>query len=158
VSTAFTGSYSYHLDEKGRTKLPPSFATGLGARFVATRGLDGCLWLLPQPEWEALLRQLEAAGLASRSARRLQRFFVGSAVACSLDPQGRMAVPPLLRAAARLNSEVILAGVGRRVEVWSPERWNAETGELDEVEMDELLRGGSGGVGAFLFPAGSPTR
>jgi transcriptional regulator MraZ len=140
-AAAFTGSYSYHLDEKGRAKLPPALAAGLGAAFVATRGLDGCLWLLPQPEWERFLEQLAASSLPSRSVRRLQRYFVGSAVACSIDPQGRLALPPLLRSAAGLNAEIILAGVGSRVEVWSPERWRQETGDLDDTELDELLRG-----------------
>jgi MraZ protein len=143
VNTAFSGSYTYHLDEKGRAKLPAAFAAGLRPDFVATRGLDGCLWLLPQREWEAFLRQLADHELASRSARRLQRFFVGSAVPGSLDPQGRLAIPPLLRTAAGLNGEIILAGVGRRVEVWSPDRWHAEVGDPDATELDELLRGAS---------------
>src|SRR5204863_252691 len=108
--------------------------------------LDGCLWLLPQPEWETFLRQIETGGLTSRSARRLQRYFVGSAVTCSLDPQGRLAIPTLLRAAAGLNGEIILAGVGRRIEVWSPDGWNREMGDLDDVELDELMRGASGGL------------
>lgn len=136
----FSGSYPYRVDEKGRTKLPAPFAAALGAPFVATRGLDGCLWLLPGDRWESLSAQLRSEGFGTRAGRRLQRFFIGSAVACSLDPQGRLALPPVLRDHAGINGEIIVAGVGPWVEVWSRERWDAEAGGVDAPELDELLR------------------
>lgn len=136
----FTGSYSYHVDEKGRTKLPAGFVAGLGAEFVATRGLDGCVWLLPASEWQALLERLRSDGFGERSLRRLQRIFIGSAVTCTLDPQGRLAIPALLRAYAGIGSEIMVAGLGRWVEVWARERWGEETERIDATELDELLR------------------
>src|SRR6266498_3838930 len=101
----FTGQYSYHLDEKGRTKLPAPFVDGLGAGFVATHGPDGCVWLLPDGEWRQLRERLQARGFADRGARRLQRFFLGGAVSCSLDAHGRLTLPALLRHYAGIDSE-----------------------------------------------------
>jgi MraZ protein len=140
-SPAFSGSYPYRVDEKGRTKLPASFLEALGDRFVATRGLDGCLWLLPAERWEALTSQLRAEGFGSRGGRRLQRFFIGGAAPCALDPQGRLSIPPVLREHAAINGEIVVAGVGPWVEVWSRDRWEGETSGIDALELDELLRG-----------------
>jgi MraZ protein len=136
----FTGSYFYHVDEKGRTRLPATFAPLLGDRFTATRGLDGCIWLLPAESWQTLTTLLAPEGFGSRTTRRLQRFFIGGAVECSLDSNGRLAVPASLREYAEIESEIVVAGTGRRVEIWSRNRWSEETGAMDAVEMDELLR------------------
>jgi len=136
----FSGSYPYHVDEKGRTKLPALFARTLGDSFIATRGLDGCVWLLPYPEWQRLVEPLQPGTFGTRATRRLQRFFVGGAVECSLDAQGRLALPAALRDYAAIDSEILIAGVGRWVEVWARDRWAAETETLDATEVDELLR------------------
>lgn len=138
--TEFTGSYSYHVDDKGRSKLPAAFIEGLGPEFVVTRGLEGCLWLLPMAEWRALIERLDISGFAERNLRRLQRIFIGNSVVSQLDGQGRLSLPPVLRQAAAITSEIMVAGVGRRVEVWARERWSQETERIDELEMDELLR------------------
>ena len=62
----FSGSFPYHVDDKGRTKLPASFVPSLGNPFIATRGLDGCIWLLPKGEWEALSAPLRRGGFGNR--------------------------------------------------------------------------------------------
>src|SRR5438067_1911731 len=129
-----------HVDEKGRTKLPPPFAAALGASFIATRGLDGCIWLLPHSEWQRLVEPLQPGTFGTRATRRLQRFFIGGAVECSLDAQGRLSLPAALRNYAGIQAEILIAGVGPWVEVWSRQRWSAEAETLDATEVDELLR------------------
>jgi len=140
-SPEFSGSYPYHVDEKGRTKLPAPFAAKIGTHFIATRGLDGCIWLLPRTEWQRLVEPLQPGRFGTRALRRLHRFFVGGAVECSLDTQGRLALPAALRDYAGIEAEILIAGVGPRVEIWSRQRWSAEAETVDATEMDELLRG-----------------
>jgi MraZ protein len=41
-------------------------------------------------------------------------------------------VPDHLRRHAELNEEVVLVGVGNRVEVWNPERWGHEEYRMSE--------------------------
>lgn len=136
----FSGSYSYRVDEKGRTKLPAPFVEALGPRFIVTRGLDGCVWLLPPAAWETLAGRLRSEGFGTRGSRRLQRFFVGNAATCALDGQGRLTLPPVLRDYAAIRGEIIVAGVGPWVEVWSADRWERETAGGDAAELEELLR------------------
>ncbi len=50
----FMGEYHHNMDTKGRLIVPAKFREQLGADFVVTRGMDGCLFGYPQPEWQAL--------------------------------------------------------------------------------------------------------
>ncbi len=136
----FQGAHSYHVDEKGRLKLPADFAHGLGATFTVTRGKDGCLWLLPDAEWQRIVARLQGESLADQRVLALQRYFIGSAVAASLDGQGRMSLPPVLRETAGIQHEVMLVGTGPRVELWSRERWDAYQSRFSEELLEELAR------------------
>ena len=59
------------------------------------------------------------------------------------DKQGRIGIPTFLRASAGLERDVVVVGVGDRVEIWSPARWEeyssgaqAKFAELDESPGD----------------------
>lgn len=54
----FMGQYGHNIDSKGRTIIPSKYREGLGDTFVITRGLDGCLFLYPMPEWEKFVDKL----------------------------------------------------------------------------------------------------
>ena len=45
----------------------------------------------------------------------------------------RILLPPSLREFADLDKEVILAGVGGHIEIWSKDRW-AEASEYDDMD------------------------
>lgn len=58
VAAMFMGQYGHNIDSKGRTIIPSKYREGLGDTFVITRGLDGCLFLYPMPEWEKFVDKL----------------------------------------------------------------------------------------------------
>ncbi|HBQ25603.1 MAG TPA: cell division/cell wall cluster transcriptional repressor MraZ, partial [Syntrophomonas sp.] len=41
----FLGEYQHSLDAKGRITIPARFRDQLGEKFVATKGLDNCIFL-----------------------------------------------------------------------------------------------------------------
>ena len=69
----------------------------------------------------------------NKEARKFARFFLAGAVSVEVDKQGRILIPSVLRAFAALDKEVVLAGVGTRIEIWSKNRWE-ETLEYDDME------------------------
>lgn len=125
----FMGQYEHSIDTKGRIIIPAKYRDDLGESFVVTHGLDGCLFLYPQEEWEAFVEKLK--GLPSnQNTRKIQRQFLSKAMEVVLDKQGRILIPALLRAEAALEKEVVFVGMMNRVEVWDKKR-------LEEQEMEE---------------------
>lgn len=41
------GEFTHTIDSKGRLIIPAKFREQLGAHFIVTRGLDGCLFGYP---------------------------------------------------------------------------------------------------------------
>ena len=75
--------------------MPSKFRDGLGESFVVTKGLDNCLFVYPQGEWEELERKLRILPLTSKDARAFTRFFFSGATECELDKQGRILILPI---------------------------------------------------------------
>lgn len=135
----FMGEYQHSVDKKGRIFIPARFREGLGDHFVLTKGLDGCLFAYPRPEWEALEQKLKSLPLTRSDARAFVRFFFSGAAECEVDKQGRILIPGHLREFAGLERDVVVIGVSSRVEFWSRDRWyeyssNAATSYEDIAE------------------------
>jgi MraZ protein len=140
-SRVFQGAHPYRIDEKGRLKMPAEFVAGLGSDFTVTRGQNGCLWIMPEADWRELVERVRGDSLVDQRALALQRYFIGSAVTLSLDAQGRLAVPPVLRELAGIRHEVMLVGIGSRIELWARERWDEYEARLNDELIAELARG-----------------
>lgn len=136
----FIGNHPYRIDEKGRLKLPADFARDLGPSFAVTRGLNGCLWLIPDAEWRAFVERLRGTSLFDDTNLPLRRFFIGSAEVTSLDNQARLTLPPLLREYAGITHEIVVMGADRVVEVWARDRWAEYQARLPDDTIQELAR------------------
>lgn len=136
----FQGSFPYHIDDKGRLKMPAEFVHGLGSSFTITRGQRGSLWILPEAEWRALSKKLESEHLIDQRALTLQRYFIGSAVTISLDGQGRLSVPTVLRDYAGIQHEVMVVGIGPKIELWSVAKWQEYESQISDELIEEYAR------------------
>jgi len=133
----FTGEYQHTIDEKGRLIMPAKFREVLGETFIITKGLDGCLFVYPQEEWKILEDKLKKLPFTNKDARAFARFFFAGATECETDKQGRVLISGNLREYSRLNKEVVVIGVGTRIEIWSGETW--EKYSLDTEKSYEDL-------------------
>ncbi|MBU9738714.1 division/cell wall cluster transcriptional repressor MraZ [Diplocloster agilis] len=129
----FMGEYNHSIDPKGRLIIPSKFREILGDEFVVTKGLDGCLFVFPNDEWQAFEEKLRALPMANKNARKFSRFFMAGATTCELDKQGRILLPSTLREFADLEKDVVLAGLLNRIEIWSKARWN-ENNTYDDMD------------------------
>ncbi|MBO4514399.1 MAG: division/cell wall cluster transcriptional repressor MraZ [Lachnospiraceae bacterium] len=138
----FMCEYNHTVDAKGRLIVPAKFREILGDLFVVCKGLDHCLYVYSNEDWDAFAKQLSTLPLTNKEARQFVRFFLSGASQVEVDKMGRILVPQSLRAFAELDKDVVLAGVGHRIEIWSKERWEGESasGDMDEIAetMDKL--------------------
>ena len=128
----FMGTYDHSIDPKGRVIVPAKFRETLGDSFVVTLGLDGCLFVYPNEEWEDFVRQLKELP-GSKEARKLQRYFMAGAAPCDVDKQGRVLIPSNLREKAELEKDIVFVGVMSKIEIWSRKRWD-ENDDFDNVD------------------------
>jgi len=117
------GEYVHIMDEKGRVNIPARLREELGDNFVVARGLDHCLFIYPIKEWSALKEKLEKLPSNKAAERAFLRILFSGAAEVALDRQGRVLIPPPLRAHASLQKEVTFIGVSTHAELWSKEKW-----------------------------------
>ena len=134
----FMGQYEHSIDTKGRVIIPAKYREELGENFVVTRGLDGCLFLYPQQEWQNFVEKLQKLP-SNQNTRKMQRQFLSKAMEVVLDKQGRILVPSLLREIAALEIEVVFVGMMNRVEVWDKERLKQQEMQEDDEALEETM-------------------
>jgi MraZ protein len=139
------GQWEHAIDAKGRTSVPSRFRDALDApnkeALVITSGLEPCLVAYPLSEWRAFEEKLSKLPRFDTHVVKLRRIYVSAAVETQIDSQGRVLIPPTLRAYAALEKDVLWAGMGRYAELWSKERWTriTETTEDERRALDGKL-------------------
>ena len=131
------GQYQHNIDVKGRVIVPVKFREDLGTIFYITKGLDGCLFVLPSSEWNHLQEKIQKMPISK--SRGLQRFFFSGAAEVEADKQGRILIPQQLREHAGLTKDVTFIGTSSRAEIWDSERWNKFNAELTEESIAEAM-------------------
>lgn len=134
----FMGEYNHSIDAKGRIIVPAKFRESLGDEFVVTQGLDGCLFVYPDEEWEKFVKELRGLP-GSKEARQLQRYFMAGAALVEVDKQGRILLPLKLREQAKLEKDIVFVGVLSKIEIWSKERWDANNNYDDMDAIAENM-------------------
>src|SRR5579872_7052634 len=124
------------LDDKGRLIVPARFRERLGTGFVLTIGAsDPCLLLYPEPTWEEICATLQAAATKDDRFRRFVRNVFAHTEQVACDAQGRLLIPPALRAHAGIERDVTSVGALTRVEVWARERFPQYAAPADASDI-----------------------
>ncbi len=128
----FLGEYEYKVDNKGRLPLPPKFRQELMGELVLTKGLEKCIVIYPIEEWRKIANALSARALPSSKFRTMNRAMFGTAFSLTLDAQGRVALPAMLRNGVDIGDRAYVVGTNNFIEVWNPTLWEKEKAAAEE--------------------------
>jgi MraZ protein len=137
---SFTGEFRHTIDAKGRLIVPARMRDEIDDDMVVlVMSPEGCIDLYSDDRWAEYESQLLAQRKANPDSRTVIRRIASSAHPDRIDRQGRMTIPPHLRAHAGIEREVLVVGSFDHAEIWSPERW-AEDQPSDD-ELKDVYRG-----------------
>lgn len=120
------GNHPARIDDKGRIKVPNGFRTLIeqqyGSELFVTSVTGEYVRLYPMAVWLEVERKLaEVPSTNPSKLRFLDRVnFFGQAV--TMDKQGRVVVPQLLRESAAMAGEVSVLGLQNHLAVWNQKR------------------------------------
>ncbi|MDD2274449.1 MAG: division/cell wall cluster transcriptional repressor MraZ [Candidatus Pacebacteria bacterium] len=134
------GQYNYNLDPKKRLTIPTKFRSVLSKGAILTRGIDGCLFLYPQKQWNELADKLSKLPLSQANARSFARVMIAGAMDVKVDSLGRILIPDYLKDYAKLDKKVVIAGLYDRIEIWDEENWQ-KYGETTGTQVENIAEG-----------------
>ena len=120
----FIGEYHHTIDDKGRIIIPAKFREDLGDSFIITRGIENCLFVYSNANWNEICNKLNSLPFTKKDARVFNRFFMSGATNVELDKQGRVNVMSPLINYAGLKKDCVIVGTGDRLEIWAQEAWD----------------------------------
>ena len=142
---SFTGEYNNSLDGKNRLNIPAKFRKALDPvndrTFVLTRGFDQCLLLYPLNEWQEVEAQLgQLSSIRSRD-RDFVRSITRHATPVQYDGQGRIQIPEALILFSKIQKDVNIIGMIKKIELWDPTVLNEQDrrdGNIIDKDFDDL--------------------
>lgn len=136
----FTGRYEYSIDDKSRVSIPAKFREALSqsadSRLILTI-LDGCIVAYPYQEWLHIQDKVSSSGPMRKEQRAFLRYFYSGATECTFDKLGRVLIPQTLKTDAHIQKNVVIIGVGKKIEVWAKEKWE-ELVRLATADPDQI--------------------
>ena len=131
------GEFHHNIDEKGRLIIPSKFRSELGSRFVITKGLDKCLFIYSETEWNKIVQKVSTLQFTKKNVRAFERAFIGGASTNEFDKQGRINITSPLVHYANITKECVIIGVNERLEIWSEEEFQNYMKENEE-SLEEI--------------------
>jgi MraZ protein len=142
-------TYDCKIDDKGRVLLPARLKTELAPyiaeEFILKRSVfDGCLEFWPKSEWEKETAEISKLNRFNRQNVEFIRKYVAGLKTVELDGTGRLLIPKDLIAFAGIEKDIVISGVGDKVEIWDKVKYEAylKSGEdfepLAETVMGSL--------------------
>jgi MraZ protein len=125
----FRGSFEHTVDSKGRVSVPSRFREIITDRYegklVLTMDFDKCITVYPLEEWERFEEKVRLLPQMQKEVKDFMRSVFSTATECELDKQGRILIPPSLRAGAGINKSVMVVGIIGKMEIWDKAAWDS---------------------------------
>lgn len=131
----FMGEYHHNLDEKSRIVIPSNFRFELKDNFIIAKGLENCLYIFSNDEWQKVVSKLESLPFTKKDVRVFKRAFFSGASNVEVDKSGRIVISSNLKDYARIKRECVIIGAGDRIEIWDKDEWdNFNNSYKDKIE------------------------
>lgn len=140
------GRYKHTIDNKKRLALPSKFRGELGGKIIITKGIENCLVVYTEKEWEMFSQKLANLPISQIEARSFIRNILAGAMEIVLDKLGRILVPDYLKEYAGFKKNVVICGLSNRLEIWDEQKWEAYIKKSEKGVQEIVSKLGSLGI------------
>ncbi len=131
----FNGSTYTKLDDKNRFVIPQSMRYGLvengNLNFTIGLSLGGALAIYKTSDMEKIIRAFQAKQHVAKYQKFFTLFF-STLHHLTCDKLGRVVLPPVLKKAVNIQSEIVICGVLNKIEIWPKEKYDRDLNALLE--------------------------
>ena len=121
------GRFQIKMDAKGRMNLPVALSeVSEDSSFVVTNSqYQGCrcLDVYTKEEWDKLDARIAQLSPLKKEVQAFQRFYIAGGLPVEAGSQGRMLIPKSLREYANLEDQIVIVGMGTKLEIWNLSDW-----------------------------------
>ena len=137
LSLLLAGKEIRKFDQVNRMAIPPSFRKELGETVIVMKSIhkEPCLILFSEEEWANFSYGVISAFTGEKQAAA-QRRLADRVEKLAVDKSGRISIKEDFKAYAGLGDEVLVVGTMDRVELWTPENWEAWCADDDDDDLD----------------------
>lgn len=132
------GRYEHTVDAKNRMFVPAKFKEAMGASFKVTyNDFNKCILAYSEEEWEKYEKKISE--LPSLQFEDFIRTIYSNTVDVQVDSQGRIVIPQFLKDKVGIQKNVLVMGVGNRMEIWAQNVYEDKEKIVDMNKMKELM-------------------
>jgi MraZ protein len=137
MSLLFAGKELRKFDQVNRMSIPPGYRKDLGETVYMMKSIykEPCLMIFSEEEWEIFSMGFISAFSGEKQAKA-QRKLADRVEKLTVDKSGRISIKDDFKAYAALEDEVLVVGTMNRVELWTPENWEAWNVDDDDDDFD----------------------
>ncbi|MCD7774580.1 MAG: division/cell wall cluster transcriptional repressor MraZ [Clostridiales bacterium] len=133
---SYSGVYYHNLDAKNRIFIPAKFRESLGETFYLFKSTEKCLYIYDEENWQHTIDTIINES-ATEEGRNRQRKIFKRVASVEMDKQGRITINADFVSHALLTKDVVIAGMGRRIEIWDLDEWN----KIDDDDVSDIRNG-----------------
>ena len=126
-----TGEYDHQVDAKNRIRIPAKLK-GKEEKLYFSKGTNGCIFVFYDAAIKEKLEKREEIKISDVEKQKGMRAFTKSLKLVEMDPQGRLVIPPELKAYGKINKDIKICGAGSRIEIWAKEVYDEYFADDDE--------------------------
>ncbi|QQS34929.1 MAG: division/cell wall cluster transcriptional repressor MraZ [Ignavibacteriales bacterium] len=121
----FRGQFTYSIDTKGRISIPAKLRKQISPEandsFVITQGTGTCIDIYPLNEWQQIEERLLKLNSFTPDDSLFIRMMLQHATEDTMDSQSRILIPQPLIEYAKIDKDVLILGVLKKIEIWNPQ-------------------------------------
>ena len=122
----FKGMIEHQLDDKNRLRIPSKFKKELTGEngeksYSFFRGMNRCICVMADDDLDEAIASISEEAISE--SNQASALFFSSIFSAEEDSQGRVVLPAILKKMAGIQKDIITIGRGKRLEIWSAERY-----------------------------------